>query len=549
MTATAPRVLYDATGRVASVMPQAAGPVFYPFGLPGGYAGARSDRRALRTWSPSDRSADADTLGDLRTLRGRSRDLIRNAPLAGGAVHTKVTNTVGPGLRLQARIDRDALGLTDEAADAWERQAERIWRVASEELDLTGQASFGTLTQLVFRSVLESGDVLVLRRYRPRPGDLLALKLHLVEADRISNPNYQPDTTQLAGGVEVDADGRPVRYYVANQHPGDALMAAGTEWTPVDAFGAVTGERQVAHVFHRLRPHQRRGVPDLASVIEPLKQLGRYTDAELSAAVLASFFTVFVTSPQVTADGGLIDPLAAEGQTDTRIDTQSEIKLGDSMVVDLAPGEQIQTADPGRPNDKFDPFILAVLRQIGANLEIPFEILTKHFTSSYSASRGALLEFWRAVATWRKWLIETWCQPVYRWVITEAVLRGYLVAPGFTDPIRRAAWLGAEWVGPTPGQLDPKGEVDAATVRITQGFSTIQEETAQLTGGDWERNHVQRVKEVRMRRRDGLDIEPVAERVETETAKERDAGSSGAEPTPAPDQRDAAERQEATHAA
>ncbi len=42
------------------------------------------------------------------------------------------------------------------------------------------------------------------------------------------------------------------------------------------------------------RPGQRRGVPVLAPVIEALKQLGRYTDAELVAAVVSGLFTVFV---------------------------------------------------------------------------------------------------------------------------------------------------------------------------------------------------------------------------------------------------------------
>lgn len=46
--------------------------------------------------------------------------------------------------------------------------------------------------------------------------------------------------------------------------------------------------------MNRERAGQRRGVPMLAPVLEALKQLGHYTDAEITAAVLSAMFTVFV---------------------------------------------------------------------------------------------------------------------------------------------------------------------------------------------------------------------------------------------------------------
>ena len=99
-----------------------------------------------------------------------------------------------------------------------------------------------------------------------------------------------------------------------------------------------------------------------------------------------------------------------------------------------------------------------------------------------------------------------YCQPMYEIVITEAVAKGYLHAPGFfSDPMIRAAYLGTEWIGPPRGQIDQLKEGKAARERVDMGISTLAEETASLTGGDWERKHQQRVKEKRLRVEAGLE--------------------------------------------
>jgi len=50
------------------------------------------------------------------------------------------------------------------------------------------------------------------------------------------------------------------------------------------------------------------------------------------------------------------------------------------------------------------------------------------------------------------------------------------------------AYCGALWIGPSPGQINPTDEVSAAEKRIGLALSTRAEETAALTGGDFETN-------------------------------------------------------------
>ena len=90
-----------------------------------GYVGARFDRNSTRSWFTTTASADTDTIYDLRNLRGRSRDLVRNTPVATGAVGTMVSNVVGSGLSLMCRPDYEALKMTEDQADEFCETVER----------------------------------------------------------------------------------------------------------------------------------------------------------------------------------------------------------------------------------------------------------------------------------------------------------------------------------------------------------------------------------------------------------------------------------------
>ena len=477
--------------------------------LAGGYVGASRTRRSMISWNPMGNDPDSDTILDLPTLRARSRDLLRNTPLATGAINTNCSSVVGTGLKLQCRIDRDMVNMTEEQADAWEAGTEREWRLFSEspECDVARTLPFSGLQELAFRSALESGDVFAVLPYILRNGSPYGTKVQLVEADRVCNQGNKADTDTLVGGVEKDGNGAPVTYHILKQHPGRVLGPRAFEWVLVPAFGAKTGRRNVIHLYRVLRPGQTRGVPYLAPVIEPLKQLDRYTEAELMASVVAAMFTVFVKSEE---GDGEISPFAPTAETGGST-SDDDYKLGNGAIVGLAPGEDISTANPGRPNNSFDPFVMSILRQVGVALELPFEVLIKHFTASYSAARAALLEAWRFFGARRYWLAQSFCRPVYETWLDEAVAIGRIKAPGyFTDPILRQAYLGAQWIGDAAGQIDPVKEITAAEKRIALGISTVAEETAGITGGDFEKNIPQIRKERRLLKEAGLMAIPAA---------------------------------------
>lgn len=473
----------------------------------GGYSGASKRKRSLSQWTPGAGSAAADLLPDLEVLRERSRDLERNNPIAGGAINTVVTKTVGTGLALKCAINREILGWDEETTRTWQRKTEALFRSYAESTacDISREQNFYGMQDLAWRSVLSSGDVFSLLMHKERPGLRYSACTQLVEADRVCNPNSRADSEKLTAGIERDDDGAPLKAHIMRSHPG-ALGVRTREWDEREFFTA-SGRRALLHLFRKRRIGQPRGVPYLAPVIEKLKQLDRYTDAELEAAVVSAFFAVFITKP----GGSGISPLASAstGETPRGGDKAGaggwDGTLTGGIVAELDDGCGGDSTSPGRPNQAFDGFVLAMLRQVGIALELPYEVLIKHFTASYTAARAAVMEAWQFVRGCREFLATEYCQPVYEHWLEEAIALGDIDAPGFfDDPILRWAYCGSIWVGDGPGTVDPLKDAKAAGERIALGTSTRAKESMLHDGSDWEENHEQLALEHRRRQEDGL---------------------------------------------
>jgi lambda family phage portal protein len=458
-----------------------------------GNYGANRTKKSLKGWKDQGGSALEDIQFNLSTLRVRSRDLFMGNPVAASAIKTYRTNVVGGGLVPKPVIDGEYLHMDTQRAEKLENAISRefdLW-ASSQFCDAEKMSSFWDLQQLAFLSWLQSGDAFALLQEREQPNWPYSLCIRLVEADRVCTPGAYLDlelSEKVVGGVEVDDAGGVVAYHICKKHPLSTLPSGANEWVRVEAIGSVTGRRNVLHLMARERIGARRGVPILAPVIEALRQLGRYTDAELVAAVVNGYWALIIEQPE--ANESL--PIGEQGAPDEALvdgGDKNSVELGNGSIFELGPGEKAHSESPGRPNSNFSGFVDAITKQIAAGLELPQEIVMKQFSHNYSASRAALLEAWKAFSMWRDWMIEKFCQPIYEEWMDEAVARGRIIAPGyFEDKSIRAAYTKAEWYGPTQGQLDVTKESEAAEMRVKSGFSTRTKEAMELTGTDFRDN-------------------------------------------------------------
>ena len=475
----------------------------------GGYVGA-SYRESLAYFQPGTGDADSDSITDLPELRGRSRDLVRNSPVAAGAIETDVSHVVGTGLTLQCRIDAEALGITTEQARKWQKDTERLFCMwaESEMADAFAELNFYELQELAYRTSQESGDGFTILAQKSRASWPFRLALQLIEADRVSNPDFKPDTATLVAGKERANDGELAAFHFCDRHHGASTFGKAPTWQRVEVRGAKSGRRNVLHLMRKKRPGQSRGTPALAPIIETVKQLTRYSSAEVDAAVNSAVNAVF-TQMDHEAFSDTFDGDAQKEIVNRALGWDGDVAGAKGRVINLLPGETVASPTPGRPNPNFDPFFNSVLQQIGMALDIPHEVLTKRFQSSYSAARAALLAFWRTVKIRRTWFAAKFCQPVYEEWLADAVADGLIAAPGFfADPLVRHAWSRTSWAGDGPGALNPLDEANAAEKRLKLGVTTLDEEIVAYDGGDWEAKHAAAVRIRDARLADGLDQAP-----------------------------------------
>ncbi len=485
------------------VAPPAAGAYTGEHGV-GGNAPLR------RNWAPALRDADADTLRTLPLQRAQCRELARTHPVAVGARGTYLDRVVGTGLALVPQPDLRVLGWSADQADEWRRNVRAefgLW-ADSPECDIRGVLDFYQLQRLVAGARADSGDAFsVLPDGQRSPMMPYALRLQVIEADRVGNPGNKADTAVIAGGVRRDAAGRAEAFHVYNRHPGTVLTAGGDKYAGqwIEAVGT-SGRRRILHHWQPTRPEQTRGVPWFAPVIALLKDLDTYSDAEIKAAVVSAFFTVFIKT-----QGGNVAPVFGVQQPGATAQPEDSLQMGPAAVLGLAPGEEAQFANPNRPNPQFGTFVEQVLAQIGMALNIPVELLMKRFNASYSASRAAFLDAWMFFRTQRAWLAASFCQPVYETWLAEAVAIGRVVAPGFfNDPLLRWAYTRAAWHGDSQGSINPKDEVAAYREAIAEGLLTRERAEWELFGSDWNVTTDQKVAERDRMAREGITPAPRA---------------------------------------
>lgn len=456
--------------------------------------GASLKNKSLKLWRPRHYSAKSDIDMNLATLRSRAADLVMNSPLGSAAVKTQLTGVINSGLKLFPRIKADDLGMSPEQAREWNRKTKQEFEVWANNLacDFYGRNNFYELQRIAYLNELGDGDCFcAFRRRKPSGDNPYSLKLQLIEAQRVSNPNGYSIGVESAGktkgsrivnGIEVDKSGILQAIWVSNRIWNEpTTINPELSWQRVKINGEKSQTRNILHLCYDTRIEQFRGEPYLSPVIETIKNVSRYADAELTSAIIKAFFALFFEQSEGNFDINQIGLTKNEPCLDV-----TEYKAENGSAIALPRGVTVKAIDNSNAQSTFESFTSQFVAQIAAALNLPSELLLKRFQSSYSASKAALLQAQEEFRQRRMAFVQDFCAPVYENFLAEAVAIGRIEAGGFfEDAVRRRQWSAADWRTETSHLLDPLKEVQASKMKLELGLSTYEQEAAELCGTDY----------------------------------------------------------------
>jgi lambda family phage portal protein len=403
------------------------------------YEGAGSGRRT-QGWKRSSTDANAATAPYVGKLRDVARDLVRNTSYAESILTTIVNHTVGWGIVAKPQ--------------PMNRRAQETWNAwaGTTACDADGRNDFYGLQKLVMRTVVESGEVLIRRRFR-RPEDNLPIPLQL----QVLEPDYldtAKDGVRLSNGgrivygVEFDAIGRRAAYWLFPEHPGNhAWVSGASQRVPADG---------ILHVFKPTRAGAVRGASWFAPVLLRFKDFDEYEDATLMKQKIAACLAVITSD----VDGSAAALGTADDTSNPGLDS-----LEPGMILNVPPGRNVSVVQPPTVREYSD-YAQTVLRSMAAGMGVTYEDTTGDYTElPFSAARMSRLRHWAAVEDWRwRMLVPQFCAPAWTWAMEAATVMGSV------DRV-----LGARWSAPPMPMIEPDKEGLAYMRNVRCGIQTLSE--------------------------------------------------------------------------
>lgn len=403
-------------------------------------------------WLSSVRSADAEIYAEARTLRDRSRWLVRNNPFAAKAVASLTSNIIGEGI-----VPRPVTGSRARDRKIWE--AFQRW---SFRCDHAGQLDFYGLQTLLCREMIEGGDVLVRKRLVDRRGPgHVPLELELLEADFLDpmrNGNLSEGALTIQG-VEIDQRTKKRRaYWLYPFHPGSMPYFYGGQ--PMVSMPVPADE--VLHVYEQQRT-QVRGVPWGTPAIESLTLLADYELAEIVRKKTEACVVGFVIGADDESEENL-------GVTVQDADGNEVERFEPGMIPRLRGAKDVRFNTPTAVGG-YAEYKVAALQTIAAAYRTPYELVSGDLSEvNFSSMRGGLVEFRRLVGTvqWQI-LIQLALQPIWEWWCEAAYLADVIDRP----------YVPVEWSPPEFAWVDPLADAQTAAIEVRNGFRLWQDVVAE----------------------------------------------------------------------
>lgn len=430
---------------------------------------------------------------DYWSLRKRSNELFHKNAYARGIIRRLATNIITTGLHLESIPDESIIGRQEDSLMDWAEDVEKrffIYGETPEVVDYKRARNIGEIQRTIKTEAFVGGDCLVVLRQHPK---FKLPVVQIISGDRVQTPVGMISASNIVDGVELDASGRHVAYYVS-----DSNNPLG--YTKILARGKNTGRPQAKLIYGcDKREDGVRGVPFLGIAIQPLAEIDRYRDSAQRKATLNSIMVSFVKrDPNFK---GVKRGLVGKGpnRRDASVDVTDASGTNRTVSFsDLIPGLNIDYLNAGEEpvimsnngvDINFGAFEATILMGLAWALEIPPEILLLSFNKNYSASQAAINEFKMFLEKEREKFGTEFCDFLYQdWFLSMSLLGkidsgSYMM--DYMDPLRwdaARAWTLAEWSGQMKPSTDLLKTVKAYSEAIDKRLITMSRAIREIFG-------------------------------------------------------------------
>ncbi|WP_298090436.1 phage portal protein [uncultured Sphingomonas sp.] len=384
------------------------------------YDAAVRDRRT-QGWSRAASSADGENVQGRQSLAWAGHDLVRNNKYAAAAVRQLVATIWGDGIAVQ--ITHPVKRIQQRAQDSWNRWAEGR---------VDGFGDWYGHGKLAVREMVVGGEGLTLwlpDRSGPN-GQLVGMEGAQLDTSRNM---LLRNGGRIVQGVQFDAHGLRVGYWLYPDHPNDPIRGAGSvqsHFVPVE---------HVDHLFERLRFRQTRGVSWLGAVAMTLRDVGDIEDAKRLQEKVQACLALIVQPGEAQSGSPLGQQLPGANDAPGR---PLEETMRPGMIARLRPGETASAINP-TPSSNTVEFIRQQMAAVSANM-VPYHLMTGDVSqANYSGLRAAMNGSYALVDDWQQnEVIPLHCRPavmrrMQRLFLETGDPRFMQVGMTFALPIRR----------------------------------------------------------------------------------------------------------------
>lgn len=436
--------------------------------------------RLSQYWRPWNLNENAVPSIDLEVMSARARDLYRNNKHARKIVRQILAKTIGTGMLPHPKAKKSD-GTPDEK---FRERAKSLWENVQGQLDYRGKPGYGgqtlsALARMQLKTCVLTGHCLtrkrpITRSEQTKQGLAIPLVIQPIDPSRLDAAMTQTEGgNRILRGIEFDAKGRRVCYWLFPYHPADPFWF-GTKMEPmaVDA-------REIIHTYDSEDPDQVSGVSWFCAALENTKDLGDLEYNELKASAMAACVALMIKRPQGVQKMGLQTPV---GDTDVDDNGNAISRMQPGMFFDVGIDGKLEGFNPLRPAEGTEVFLKHLLNTLsGAIPGVKGSSLTGDYRgSSFASERSADNEVWPEIEIVQQWWGEEFYQPIYEAVIVMGVLTGYF--DGVITPeqfaARRDQLLPASWHGPVCRSINPVDDANAGGSRVKFLQSSPQREAA-----------------------------------------------------------------------